>query len=471
MSAHVLGVDVGLSGVRAAVVSQSGELAGAGRHGHRRARVADGIAEHDPEDWLDGLYAASREALAAAGEVQIGAIGVAALGPAPVLTDERLQPLTPALLFALDRRAEPQRRAMTAAMTAADAGATLDNALPKLRWWAEREPAVFDRASWALDATGFVVGALTGEAVMDTITAADYELPGVEPPLPLPTAMDPAAVAGRLSGDAAGRLGLSAGLPVAAGTYDSFADIAAIGVRSPGDAGIVLGSTTIICRAVPDAAPSDGLGVSAYPGDGVLLGGWTLSGGLVLDWCVERLLDGADLTAVAAAARALEPGRLLALPYLAGERTPVWDLARAWRPGGIGPRNPPEHVYRAFVDALALTVRDHTQRLDELLGRAVAWRLGGGGARNPLWLQATADAVGAPLEVIADAGEAIGPALLALRSQGVDPERRAAAVVEPDAARTVRYAELHEIQRRLWPALAEAAHSLRGAVIAEGSPA
>ena len=44
-------------------------------------------------------------------------------------------------------------------------------------------------------------------------------------------------------------------------------------------------------------------------------------------------------------------------------------------------------------------------------------------------------------------------------------------MVEPDAARTVRYAELHGIQRRLWPALAEAVHSLGGAVIAEGSPA
>ena len=461
MSAHVLGVDVGLSGVRAAVVSQSGELAGAGRHGHRRARVGDGIAEHDPEDWLEGLHVASREALAAAGQVQIGAIGVAALGPAPVLTDERLQPLTPALLFALDRRAEPQRRAMTAAMTEGEAAATLDNALPKLRWWAERDPAVFDRAAWALDATGFVVAALTGEAVMDSITAADYELPGVEPPLPLPDTMEPTAVAGRLSPDAASRLGLPAGLPVAAGTYDSFADIAAIGVRSPGDAGIVLGSTTIICRAVPDAAPSDGLGVSAYPGEGVLLGGWTLSGGLVLDWCAEHLLGEPDMTTVAAAAQALEPGQVLALPYLAGERTPLWDPAARGALVGLSLDTRPEHVYRAFVDGLALTVRDHTERLDALLGRTTAWCLGGGGARNPLWLQATADAVGTPLDVVADAGEAIGPALLALRSQGVDPPRRAGAVVEPDSARAARYAELHEIQRRLWPALAEA----------EGSPA
>src|ERR1700754_2165534 len=112
MSQHALGFDVGLSGVRAAVVRDDGALVARARRPHERPHIADGIAEHDPADWLRGVLATGRQALAAAEGARIEAIGVAALGPAPLLVDDTLRPLTNALLFGLDRRAEPQRRRM-----------------------------------------------------------------------------------------------------------------------------------------------------------------------------------------------------------------------------------------------------------------------------------------------------------------------------------------------------------------------
>ena len=107
MTQHALGFDVGLSGVRAAVVRDDGSLVASARRSHQRARLEDGIAEHDPADWLEGLLATGRQALAATEGVRIDAIGVAALGPAPLLVDDDLRPLTNALLFSLDRRAVP----------------------------------------------------------------------------------------------------------------------------------------------------------------------------------------------------------------------------------------------------------------------------------------------------------------------------------------------------------------------------
>jgi xylulokinase len=431
MTQHALGFDIGLSGVRAAVVRDDGLLVASARRTHRRARIGDGVAEHDPADWLEGIEAAGREALAAR-PVPIACIGVAALGPAPVLVDAELRPLTKALLFALDRRAEPQRLAMVED-GAAD---TLDNALPKLAWWLEHEPATARRAAWALDATGFAVAALTGVPVMDTITAGDYAVPGAESPVPLPAPVEPTALAGELRPGWAERLGLPPGLPVAAGTYDSFADLSGAGVRRPGDGGLVLGSTTIVCRVVDgEIEPPPGLATSAYPGDGLLVGGWTLSGGRLLDWFEERFGAGPEVVRSAAE---LDPGGLLALPYLDGERTPLWDpLARGAILGITAATGPPE-VYRALVDSLALAVLDHTERLEAALGPCAAWRATGGGTRHPLWAQATADAVGARLEIAPDAGEAVGPALLALRALGIDPERGPSVTIEPDAGRGER---------------------------------
>ncbi len=124
------------------------------------------------------------------------AIAVCALGPAPVLVDASLEPLTPALLFSLDRRAEAERDRL---------GPTHDHALPKLLWWREHEPELWERAAWALDATGFLVARLTGVPVQDTITLRDYVHPTEEPPLPLPEPLDPLALAGGLEAETARR--------------------------------------------------------------------------------------------------------------------------------------------------------------------------------------------------------------------------------------------------------------------------
>ena len=115
---------------------------------------------------------------------RIDAIGVSALGPAPVLVDDSLAAVAPALLFSRDTRAEPQRRALCAQLGLRDDELNHDHAIPKLEWWRECDPERFERASLAMDATGFIVAQLTGEPTMDTITACDYALPGVPCPVP-----------------------------------------------------------------------------------------------------------------------------------------------------------------------------------------------------------------------------------------------------------------------------------------------
>jgi xylulokinase len=459
MSEHTLGFDVGLSGVRATVLRQDGALVARARRPHDHARMGDATAEHDPSDWLEGVAAAGRDAVAAAGGARVSCVGVAALGPAPVLVDADLRALTAAPLFGFDRRAEPQRRRMLDEVEAGPDAATLDNALPKLAWWVEHEPELARRADWAVDATGFVVGALTGLPVMDSITACDYGLPGAEPPVPLPEPRDPLAVAGGLLPDWAARLGVEPGLPVTVGTYDSFVDIAAAGVRRPGDSGLVLGSTMIICRATRDGIePPPGLGASAYPGEGRLIGGWTLSGGVVLDWFAARFGAGDDLARAAARAR---PAGLLALPYLSGERTPVWDPLARGALVGLTPQTGPADVYRALVESLALAVLDHAERLEQALGGAPAWRATGGGTSHPLWAQSTADALGAPLEIAPDAAEGVGPALLALRALGADPERRPAGVLAPDPRGSERLRRLLPAFRSLAGMAARVEESIR----------
>ncbi|MDX6618792.1 MAG: xylulokinase, partial [Gaiellales bacterium] len=228
-----LGIDVGMSGVRAAVVDEHGSLLGEGRSATRVAVSAD-RAEADPRDWLCGALEAGAAAVAEA-RVVLDAIAVSALGPAPVLVTSDGEAVSPALLFGLDRRAEAQ---------CARLGVSHDHALPKLLWWAEHEPERLARAATAVDATGFVVAGLCGALAMDTITAEAYAVAGVEPPLPLPSPCDPLECAGGILPAAAAALGVTPGTPVIAGTLDSYADVAGTGA-SPGTGCLLLGSTLI----------------------------------------------------------------------------------------------------------------------------------------------------------------------------------------------------------------------------------
>jgi xylulokinase len=410
--------------------------------------VSGDRAEHDPRSWLAGALAAGAEVVARAGSDGVEAVGIGALGAAPVLVDGTLEPLAPAPLFSLDRRAEAE---------CARLGVTHDHALPKLLWLARNEPELVRRAAWALDSTGFLVACLTGIATMDSITRADYELPGVECPVPLPEPVDPVAVAGGLTARAADILGLPAGTPVSAGTYDTYVDVAGAGVRLPGDACILLGSTLVVCVAVDEPVKCAGLELTPFPGEGFLLGGWTTAGGATLAWFGREL---GEPPAVAG----LEPGAggLVALPYLAGERTPIRDPDARGLVLGLTLATTRPELYRALVDGVALSARDHLERLRSAGLAPAFWLTAGGGTRDDAWLQATADALGAELRVVAHAAEAVGPAHLALRALGIEPVRPVERLVVPDERRHARFEELYALYRDLYAPLAGAMRRLGG---------
>jgi xylulokinase len=452
VSLPALGIDLGLSGARAAVVDGEGRLLGRGRVAGASGRRAAGTAEHAPEDWEAAAFAAAGQALREAGCRAVAGIGIGALGPCPVLLDGEGRPLAPAPLFSLDSRAEGHRRRLAAAMGLGQEDLGPDHALPKLLWWQDHAPALIERAAVVVDVAGFIVSRLTGRTVMDSITAGDYRVAGAEPPVPIPTPLAADTVAGPLLLQAAARLGVDPGAPVAAGSYDSFVDVAGTGTFEPGEACIVLGSTMIMGVVVDRPASTSDMRASLHIGPGWFLSGWTSSAGSLMDWSRD-LLGGSGADDMPPGA-----GGLLALPYFAGERAPVWDPAARGLLLGLTLDTTGAEIRRALIDAVALSARDLAERLRDVEIRR--WRLGGGGARNPVLARALADALGRPLECLADAGEAVAPALLAFRAIGRRVDPRIAGVLMPDAARHDRYEQLYRIYRGLYPALASSMHAL-----------
>ena len=319
--------------------------------------------------------------------------------------------------------------------------------------WLDTEPDLTGSARAVLDAAGFVVLWLTGVESMDRITAESYRWPGQDVPVASPSPAEPDAVAGGLGAPLATALGITAGTPVTVGTIDCFADVAAAGVAAPGQAAVVLGSTMILYTVAVSARGSQGLDVSPHLGEGVLVGGSTATAGLALDWLI-RVLDVDDRAQLSQLAGLLEPGSagLLALPYLAGERTPLNDPHARGMVAGLTLATGPDHLYRAVVDGIATCGLEVALRLEEAGLGPERWRVAGGGVRDDTWLRATCDALGSPLEVMPDPGAATGSAWLALRMIGAEPKRDPERLIEPDPARHAVFCDLAQRSRALWGA-------------------
>lgn len=453
----VLGIDLGLSGARAAVLDDSGRLLGRGRVAHRPGGQVDDRIERDPVGWIEDLVAAARLALTEADNPRIAAIGIGALGPCPVLLDDDLQPLGPAPLFSIDDRAQPQRRRLVAQLGGDEDAVGQDHVVPRLHWMREHEPIRFRRATRVVDATGYLVAALTGRAVMDPITARDHRLPGIDAPVALPELRPADSIAGGLLPAAATRLGLPVGTPVTVGTYDSYVDIAGAGVFAPGAACMLFGTTLVVGRVTAEYTVTDGLRCDPYFGNRWFFGGWTSTAGTALRWAEETFG-----TAAMTEATTLLPGAggLIALPYLAGERAPIWDTGARGMILGATLATTRTELYRALLDGVVLSGLDLAIRLGDAGGRPDIWRASGGGTRHPVWAQAMCDAVGRPLEIVAHAGEAAAPAQLALRALGHDVAPQIERVLQPDSMRHERYARLYPIYRNLYPILVSSMHEL-----------
>jgi len=456
----VLGIDLGLSSARAAVFDRRGRLLGSGRSTTPRRRQKQDGADRLPKAWLAAAIAAARMALAKAERKHVDAIGIGAFGPCPVLLDERARPVMAASMFSFDSASEQHRLRLIKKHRIPEHLLGPDNMVSQLLWWRARNPDVFARATQVSDVAGFLVASLTGRTVIDPITLNDYSCPGLTLPIALPEIVAADAMAGGLTPEMAGKIGLPAGTPVTGGTYDSHVDIAATGATRAGQAAILLGSTIVMGVIVPQdfkpgAAIKLGLRVTPHVGRGRLLGGWTSSSGSLIDWADHVV---GDMSAMAASATR-ESG-MIVLPYFSGERAPVWDSLARGIILGTTLATTRDDIRRAAIDGVALSTFDIGERLFQAGGRKTHMRVAGGGLRNAAWTQATADALGCKLEAIAHAGESIGPAALAMRALGETFNAGIAKVIAPDQRRHARYRKLHRIYRGLYPALRNSMHEL-----------
>jgi xylulokinase len=165
----------------------------------------------------------------------------------------------------------------------------------------------------------------------------------------------------------------------------------------------------------------------------------------------------------AAAAAPAGSGGLVFLPYLEGERAPVWDPRARGAFVGLTSRHGPADLLRAVLEGVACSVRHILDAAQATSGqRVVEVRVAGGGARLALWNQIKADVTGCPVRPCAVSENGVlGAAMLGALGAGLFPgvEQASAAMVAlqapcvPNAAHRPIYDRAFARYTALYPQL------------------
>jgi xylulokinase len=499
---YIVTIDQGTSSTKTALWDSGGGLVADATAAYELDRPKPLWAEIDAEQWWDALCTTVSAVLAKGGvnAREVGCVALDGIGWTLVPVDAAFRPLAPAMTW-LDRRAEPEAARLRAAPSAEHlvdlAANPIDAAYitPKLAWLQAHRPDAFDRARWFLTASGFLTARLTGEATCDLTQAYGFHCFDIRgerwdaeaaamlaiPHERLPRLRAAWEIAGEIGPHAAAATGLAPGTTVLVGALDAAVGALGGGVTRPGqtqDQGGQAGGMGLSVESVV-VEPRLIFSHHVLPGQYLLQSG-TVGGG-ALRW-LRDVLCRADATfdELTAEAATTPPGcgGLVFLPYLAGERTPLWSSTARGVFLGLSYSTRSPDLVRAVLEGCAFAVLDNLRVAESTGVHVTEWLGTGGAARSALWNQIKADVTGLPFVVArrADGGEGgHGLGLFALAAQATGFGDAAATVerllpsrttFEPDSARHARYAELfevyHEVSRGLLPAFDHLAAAAAG---------
>jgi len=454
--------------------------------------------EQDPTLWWRAFAENCRSLLADAQAARIAVVSVSGHTPSALPVDDDGNALRHAIIW-MDRRSQRQvewlrerrREIDVERLTANRLDATYT--LPKLLWIKDNERSLFDAARCYLQSNGYVVHKLTGRFSVDATHCTMMQLVDAETlswsePIcrlaglqlaQLPPIYRCDEVVGEVTREAAAQTGLRAGTPVIAGCNDGVASALGAGLVSAGQCFINLGQAGGVGFCTD--AVSRNLSVNNFPY--AFPGSWfsyaaMAACGASLRWAKDTIFRAPEGPArrdvggseayrrinEAVASLGEAPGRIVFLPYMLGERSPIWDPHAKGVFFGLTLAHNNADLLKAIMEGTAFSFRHVIEDFGQSGCAIPEVTATGGGARSRIWCRIISDVIGRPVRVLdTEEDVTVGGAVLASYSLGIfspgTPSEQIDRLVrqkerfDPDLARGRAYSELYSIFRDLYASL------------------
>lgn len=490
----ILAIDVGTSRVKAGLVDPHGAVSHIARAAYSTQSVHGGGFTQEPEDWWRALVASVQDTLSEAGRPPVSGIVLSSQIGTHLLVTSEGRALTTAVTWQDGRSMDDQiaiEREFTRSRLASLIGINLPSGaswpLPRLRWFEREHSAAFRQARYLFQPKEFLIHRLTGVVVGDSSSWRGLVNPTTRSAARLLEALgvsdlsvpikEPTDVAGPVRAGVADQLGLSRGTPVFVGWNDLNSSLLGAGIIASRQA-FDLGGTSEHVGVVVSGHAADAFQPSAQvqlvmngpygSSDGLpraVRYGVSSNGGLVAGWCRSLVGQHATLEEVERIGWQAPPGSngLMFLPYLAGERAPVWNPGAAAAYTGVTLHTSLSGMVRAALEGVAFNLRQIMELVDSGATQAdLPIRCTGGPARMALWNQIKADVFRRQVEVPRQPEVGIlGAAMVAATGLGWHASPHAAAeamraemtCIDPQPENFDTYESAYRTYLELYPAL------------------
>lgn len=498
---YLLGIDIGTSACKVAVFGREGQVIASQSGDYPVYYPQEGWAEQNPEEWWEAVCGAIRRALEKGGiqPEEIAGVGIDGQSWSAIALDKEGNVLTNTPIW-MDTRAQSICDRLNEEIGADAIFEVAGNSLQpsyttaKILWYQENLPEIYEKIDKILQSNSYIAYRLTGAVTQDVSQGYGLHCFDMKrgvwdedmcrklgiPMEFLPDIVSCDTVVGTVTEQAARESGLAVGTPVVAGGLDAACGTLGAGVIHPGETqeqGGQAGGMSI-CMDTYKADPRLILGYHVVPGQWLLQGG-TTGGGGVMRWferefadyerMMEKETEESSLVQFNHLAEQVAPGSdgLVFLPYMAGERSPIWNPDAKGVFYGLDFSKTKGHMVRACMEGVAFSLRHNLDVAEEAGAKVEVLRAMGGSANSLLWTQIKADVTGKEIVVpSSDTATTLGAAILAGVGVGFyeSYEEAVALTVKetrrhtPDPENAEIYNHTYETYRKLYPALSTIMH-------------
>ena len=455
---YLIGIDLGTSGTKTVLFNEDGLAVSSATEEYPLHQPHNGWAEQDPADWWNACVTTLKCVLKQSGvnPSDIAGIGFSGQMHGLVMLDENGESIRNSIIWCdgrtVDECAEITKKVGEERLVKLTGNQALTSfTASNILWVRNNEPENYKRCRHILLPKDYLRYKLTGEYGMEASDASGMNLLeiyervwseevlrklDIDPEL-LPDVYESDHIAGHITAQAASLTGLKEGTPVVYGAGDNAAAAVGTGVVEKGKAFITIGTSGVIFAHADSVAVDPAGRVNTFCAAGInswTVFGCTLSAGMSLQWLRNNFFEAEMSTArglgedpynvMTKQAERVPIGanRLLFMPYLMGERSPILDPNARGVFFGLSAIHTKYDMLRSVLEGVIYAQR---QCLDIHRDMGIEFSqiyATGGGGTSPLWRQMIADIFGLPVVTIQNReGPALGAAILAGVGTGVYP--------------------------------------------------
>jgi len=481
---YMIGVDIGTSSTKVIALLPDGRVQALYQQAYTTQQPEPGHSEQHPDDILRAVTQGIRQVAQQMKQPPAGICFSSAMHSIMAL-DAAGSPLTPLIIWA-DNRSQPVADVL--APTAQGKALYHQTGVPvhpmtplcKITWLRQHAADLFAQTKYWVGIKEYVLYHLFGVYVADHSIASATGMFDIHALQWSPQALAVAGItAAQLPEPVPAHyvlrglkqeLGIPADTPFVIGASDGCLAQLGSGALAPGHATLTIATSGAFRIATAKPVRDERQRIFNYVLDAkhYITGGPLNNGGNVLQWFVRDFLQQpkADLDTYIAQALQLAPGAegLVCLPYLLGERAPVWDGHARGAFIGVQPQHTAMHFMRAAMEGVAFGLLSIFNALQEAAGPIEQIAVSGGFTASPGWIQLIADIFQQPMHLgQQNDASAIGAAMMGYEALDMPfkglPETEAQ-VFMPNAEGAAVYKQHYQLYGLVYERLKDVMHQL-----------